>query len=218
MKEYSEVYELKESLKELAFRKGFYRSEIKKKYYSDMNGLLNDLKIYSYSEYMPSSANRYGGQGLWQLVKDWKIDHSNENTHLHYLDFVAQLMATGISASSEDFSIVPIPPHNFSKDHPGQVSLRLAERIAGYLNAPVELELERVESADYKFKAKGKLKEFKRIILIDDQITNGNTAYQAFKALQKMDYSQIELHTFTFSGSKWLRVHGESLDTSLDIN
>jgi len=168
--------------------------------HTDGPDVLAEIELYASVKYWSESY----GYKLWGLIKNWSQSKgSGPKVHLHYIELVALGIAAGIykQGLERDHSfLVPIPSTCISKEHPGQVSLRLSHRISQLTEIPL-LNLI-IKNEDEEFVPTMKRYPFsKSIYLIDDQITSGKNARKCVEVLQKMGVTDIKI--FAWSASKF---------------
>lgn len=169
--------------------------------YFDGEDVLYKLDLYASVDYWSEGF----GSTLWGLIKNWsQSKRSGPKVHLHYLELVALGISAGIYSrrqenESELAFLVPIPATRISPEHPGQVSLRLANRISQLTEIPLLTLMTKNESGEL-IPTMDRYPFSKSIYLIDDQITSGKNARQCVDALYKMGVEDIKI--FTWSASK----------------
>ncbi len=160
---------------------------------------------------------------------------SGPEPELGGLDFVADVVAAQILDLSDHF-VVPTPSHPYSDGQPGEVSRRLAHLVAERVELPVAEVLER-QGADYlpdptvPWSAFGHTNEFgetdrvrrrvgpgKRAVLIEDQITTGNSINNAVQALSRLPDERLHrpvVVSYSMSRRVVERCHGVLPQTTL---
>jgi phosphoglycolate phosphatase-like HAD superfamily hydrolase len=141
----------------------------------------------------------------WAYIKDWKWPNSGPHVQMLHLEFIALTMAASISKLSKKSVIVPIPPTEFSKSKPSETSLRLAYRVAQLSSVPV-FSMFKKDSDDNIFTEYSGTKFDRTIILLDDQLTKGESALKCLNLLSEMGFDDVCLHTWT---SKKFELRGE---------
>jgi hypothetical protein len=141
------------------------------------------------------------GQNLLVPIKNWRKGiRSGPHVRLLHLEFIAVVMAASLVMVEGRYSIVPAPASNFTKDKPGQVSIHLASRIAQLLGAEF-LDILVKDSEDAVI-ARQTGRDGRNILLIDDQITYGETIQKSLQALDRTDFNVIQVSTWSYSSSK----------------
>jgi hypothetical protein len=153
----------------------------------------------SYFSFFPFSD--FMGQNLLVPIKNWRKGiRSGPSVRLLHLEFIALAMAASLVMVEGRYSIVPAPASNFSKEKPGQVSLHLASRIAQLLGAEF-LDILVKDSEDAVI-ARQIGRDGRNILLIDDQITYGETIQKCLQALDRTNFIVIQVATWSYSSSK----------------
>ncbi|MDE0899940.1 MAG: phosphoribosyltransferase family protein, partial [Longimicrobiales bacterium] len=159
------------------------------------------------------------GQHLWQAIKDWGHGmRSGSEVHQSLLSFVALVLAGNALSETDQpgFAIVPAPSNTMSARQPGQCSLRLGQRVAEILECEFINALEKRRGGriavrrDPQHDLTGRT-----VILVDDQVTDGNTMNGCVKALVEAGAEVVRVLTWSSShettepttSSCWLRRH-----------
>jgi hypothetical protein len=181
---------------------------------------LSKIKTYAHLRYWNSQL----GQDLWKSIKHWHNMKSGPEVNLLHLEFVALFMASSIwvqhnlsNSSLPKPSLVPLPSSPYSSSSPARVSNRLARRIAQLTELPFMEIFEKQNDKIIFVGSKGI--ELDSIILIDDQLTMGNTAE---KCLAKIvgHIQNIELRVWTskkFTFNSPERLISDYLVTEIDF-
>jgi FMN phosphatase YigB (HAD superfamily) len=119
---------------------------------------------------------------------------SGPEPELGALDFIADVVAAQM-LDLGDSIIVPTPSHPYSEHQPGEVSRRLAYLVAARMNLPVAEILQR-QGSDYVSRSgtvtvpslEGRRG---RAVLIEDQITTGNSINKAVTALSLLPNDRL---------------------------
>jgi len=164
---------------------------------------------------------RDGHKALMQKLKDFRNRSTGSGPEVHQsLGYFPALALAGhlrpvVARSPDRLALVPVPCHDFSNAHPGQFSLRLAERVARLIDIPLLPVLdhgtglsdirfkndhalsnlgvglqEHLETADYD----GPL-----AILLDDQYTRGRSMRAAMDSLEGEGWSVVKAMTWSQS-------------------
>jgi len=145
------------------------------------------------------------GQNLLVPIKNWRKGfRSGPDIRLLHLEFIALVMAASLVMVEGRYSIVSAPASDFSKEKPGQVSLHLASRIAQLLGA--ELVDILVKDTEVGVKSYQTAQGECDILLIDDQITYGETIQKSLEALDSCGFNVIQIATWSYSSSKPIQI------------
>ena len=153
------------------------------------------------SSLWPYHGHRYGAS-LLQQVKHWRGQEIGSGPsvmqsagHFPALAIAGHIQAMGLS----DFRIVPVPSRPMTADQPGQYSLRLAYRVAELLDVEVADVLLREDSS----RAMSCNTNGRRslVVVIDDQLTHGDTMSRAIDLLQRHDHQVLGAFTWTSSAA-----------------
>lgn len=159
------------------------------------------IKLYSHFRFWERD---WDMQRLWSKIKDWHIWRgSGPHTQMHYLEFVALVMSTGLYENGNKSVLVPVPAHKFSESKPGQVSVRLAYRLGQLNDISVIEALHKTETNEVVVRS-NQMTLPREVILVDDQITTGNRVLQSLKALKSLGVNNVEIHTFSSKGFETL--------------
>ena len=196
---YETDFELRSQLFELLHDCGFTPERIKSPG-RDEESPIKDVEIYTIFDYRDPV---WGGE-FWKLVKDWKGWHSGPETHLHYLEFIALVLAAavGIEESDKSSVIIPVPSSPFSVNQPGQVSNRLCARISELTNVPILHFLKKDTNKTYGSEFGAYPFANKHIFLIDDQITYGKSVNGCLEVLKDLGIRANQVLTITWSASR----------------
>ena len=160
--------------------------------------VLAEIELYASVDYWSGSF----GSTLWGLIKNWSQSKgSGPKVHLHYMELVALGIAAGIynQGLEKEFAfLVPIPSTRISKEHPGQISLRLSHRISQLTEIPLLNLLIKNDHGEFVPTIE-RYPFSKSIYLIDDQITSGNNARKCVEVLQKMGVTDIKIFAWSAS-------------------
>ena len=168
------------------------------------------------------------GQCLWQHIKDWGHGmRSGSEVHQSPLSFIALVLAGNALSETDQpgFAIVPAPSNTMSTEQPGQCSLRLGQRVAKILECEFINALEKRRGGriairrDCRHDLTGRT-----VILIDDQVTRGDTMNGCAKALVEAGAEVVRVLTWSSSHettepttpSCWLRWHHLPCDEHYD--
>jgi 3-deoxy-D-manno-octulosonate 8-phosphate phosphatase KdsC-like HAD superfamily phosphatase len=132
----------------------------------------------------------------WANIKDWKWPNSGPKTHLFHLEFIALTMAASVTRIKFPVVLVPIPSSKFSNEKPAETSLRLAHRIAEISKTPV-FNLFTKDSNDNILCILKEVNFDRAVLLIDDQLTKGDSALKCLEHLSNLGVKKAGLHTWT---------------------
>jgi hypothetical protein len=206
--EYDKDSKLRGQLFEILQRGGFNPTKIKPPGV-DEDSLIKDVEIYMVFDYR----DPIWGRTFWRLIKDWKGTHSGPEVHLHYLEFIAIVLAAavGIEESDNPSVIIPVPSSPFSVDQPGQVSNRLCARISELTNVPILHFLTKEVDRSYNTELNAYPFTKKHIFLIDDQITLGRSVNGCLAVLKNLGIRAKQISSITWSASR-----PESIDSIIE--
>jgi hypothetical protein len=133
------------------------------------------------------------------IVKNWKRNASGGHVSggrvcLSYLKFAGELMAAQV-ATIEASCVVPAPATPYSRSQPGQVSGRLGEEVGRVLGKPTRPLLVK-QGSQIVHRGSGKHK----VILVDDQITTGDTLRVCANALQSEGSTVVAAQSYSAGG------------------
>jgi len=163
----------------------------------DLSGITSRNKIEIWANFKYSDKSKW-----WKFIKDWKITYSGPEPKLHHLEFIALTMSANIYFGDDSpLLIVPIPSSPFSESRPAETSMRLAYRVAELSEVPIEnifvKKNNNIELLDINFNFNN-IKD-KKIILLDDQITEGKHALECINLLLENGIANIRVQTWTSS-------------------
>jgi hypothetical protein len=166
----------------------------------DEDSLIKDVEIYTVFDYR----DPIWGSTFWRLIKDWRGTHSGPEVHLHYLEFIALVLAAavGIEESDNPSVIIPVPSSPFSVDQPGQVSNRLCARISELTSVPILHFLTKEKDRTYNTELNAYPFTKKHIFLIDDQITHGRSLNGCLEVLKNLGIRANQISSITWSASR----------------
>jgi hypothetical protein len=162
--------------------------------------LLN-LEISAFTPYMGT----YIGETLWNQCKDWKGKSigSGPEVKLHLIE----LPAVVISAFLEPQAIlIPAPPSHFSESKPGEISRRLAQRIAQIRRTNVLDIFTKSEAGEFETENTSFIPAGEFYCMIDDQLTDGRTIEMCLDRLPQEVKKGISLIIWSYSasGRRWV--------------
>jgi predicted amidophosphoribosyltransferase len=191
--------ELRSQLFEILQFCGFKAREIKSPGINE-ESLIKNVEIYTVFDYR----NPVWGSELWRLIKDWKGSHSGPEVHLHFLEFIAVVLAgaVGIEESDSPSVIIPVPSSPSSVDQPGQVSNRLCARISELTGVPILHFLRKENKGTYRPEFASYPFAKKHIFLVDDQITKGDSVNGCLEVLKNSGIMPNQISTITWSASR----------------
>ena len=136
-------------------------------------------------------------RSLLVSIKNWRDRRSGPEVLLLNLEFLALVMSSSIVEIDHHFQIVPVPSSDLTEEKPGEVSLRLARRIAQLTSAPIAQLLSKASSAEgFNYSA-----EFwpwdKQALLIDDQFTTGASIRACIEALEEESIEVFRVNTWS---------------------
>jgi hypothetical protein len=151
-----------------------------------------DIHVFSHFKFGHLMA-----RSLLVSIKNWRDRRSGPEVLLLNLEFLALVMASSIVEIDDHFQIVPVPSSDPTQEKPGEVSLRLARRIAQLTSAPIaELLAKSPSEGDFYYSA-----EFwpwdKPALLIDDQFTSGATIRACIEALEEESIEVFRVNTWS---------------------
>jgi hypothetical protein len=157
--------------------------------YSELSG---DIHVFSHFKFGHLMA-----RSLLVSIKNWRDRRSGPDVLLLNLEFLALVMSSSIVEIDHHFQIVPVPSSAPTQEKPGEVSLRLARRIAQLTSAPIAELLSKASTAgDFYYAA-----EFwpwdKPALLIDDQFTSGATIRACMAALEEESIEVFRVSTWS---------------------
>ena len=157
--------------------------------YSELSG---DIHVFSHFKFGHLMA-----RSLLVSIKNWRDRRSGPDVLLLNLEFLALVMSSSIVEIDHHFQIVPVPSSDPTQEKPGEVSLRLARRIAQLTSAPIAELLSKASTAgDFYYSA-----EFwpwdKPALLIDDQFTSGATIRACMEALEEESIEVFRVSTWS---------------------
>jgi hydroxymethylpyrimidine pyrophosphatase-like HAD family hydrolase len=154
--------------------------------------------INSFSPYMYSIV----GEKYWRECKDFKSKYvgSGPETQLHLIELIVLLMSACIES---DEILIPVPSSSYSRDKPGEISTRIVHRIAELNKINIMLAL--VKTGEKKFVlAEGDFAPDSKYVLIDDQLTTGETLESCLRLLPEFVQNNLKILTWTYSpGRGW---------------
>lgn len=160
----------------------------------EINSKEFSVKLYSHFRFWEKD---WDMQRLWSKIKDWHIWRgSGPHTQMHYLEFVALVMSTGLYEKTQKIALIPVPAHKFSEAKPGQVSVRLTYRLGQLNNLSVIEALLKTDTNEVVMRPNQKTLPTE-VILVDDQITTGQRVFESLKALKSLGVSNVGIHTFS---------------------
>jgi len=143
------------------------------------------------------------GQHLWQAIKDWGHGmRSGSEVHQSLLSFIALVLAGNALSETDQpgFAIVPAPSNTMSAQQPGQCSLRLGQRVAEILGCEFIDALEKRRGGRIAIRRDPRHDLTGRtVILVDDQVTNGNTMNGCVMALAEAGAEVVRVLTWSSS-------------------
>lgn len=154
--------------------------------------------INSFSPYM----NSIVGEKYWRECKDFKSKYvgSGPETQLHLIELIALLMSACIDL---DEILIPVPSSAYSKEKPGEISSRIVHRVANLNNFNILSALGKTGEKMFEL-AKGDFAPDSKYVLIDDQLTTGETLGICLRLLPEFVQSDIRILTWTYSpGRGW---------------
>lgn len=138
------------------------------------------------------------GGGVLRAAKDWVRDangHSGPEVVLRLLETPAATIAAHIGAGPE--AVVPTPSSPFSSAQPGEVSVRLAQRVATLTGREFRHVLTKDGAGDAACGTRG---QGSAVILVEDQITGGATVTKSVAALDAAGFVVTRVIAWSTSG------------------
>lgn len=187
--EYDNYKEARDSLLNFLINLGFGGTRIVPPFKVPDNWFELDVPVFSHFKYEDVSH-------WWANIKDWKWPNSGPKAHLFHLEFIALTIAASVSRIGFPVVLVPIPSSNFSNEKPAETSLRLAYRVAELSKIPL-FNLFRKDSNDEIHCNSSEVFFDRTVLLIDDQLTKGDSALKCLKLLSNLGVKSVALHTWT---------------------
>jgi hypothetical protein len=151
-----------------------------------------DIQVCSHFKFQHLMA-----RSLLVSIKNWRGRSSGPEVLLLNVEFLALVMASSIVDVDNHFQIVPVPSSELTEEKPGQVSIRLARRIAQLTSAPIAELLSKV-SAEPGFCYSAESWPWdKPAILIDDQFTTGSSIRACIEALEEESIEVFRVNTWS---------------------
>jgi phosphoglycolate phosphatase-like HAD superfamily hydrolase len=167
------------------------------------NPSFNDFKslnLNAFTNYM----NRSVGQIYWQQCKDWRGAYSGPEVNLHLIELISLIFA---SKTRSDQALIPVPSSSFDVLKPGEVSRRIALRVAELANVDV------IDVFDKDLQEVISIKEFNfldsyKYVLVDDQLTTGRRIKNCLELLPIEARSNLStlVWSVSFSRGPWMHV------------
>jgi hydroxymethylpyrimidine pyrophosphatase-like HAD family hydrolase len=154
--------------------------------------------INSFSPYMYSIV----GEKYWRECKDFKSKYvgSGPETQLHLIELIALLMSACVNL---DEILIPVPSSAYSKEKPGEISSRIVHRVAILNNANILSALVKTGEKIFEL-VEGDFVPDSKYVLIDDQLTTGETLGICVRLLPEFVQSNLRILTWTYSpGRGW---------------
>ena len=148
------------------------------------------------AHYLRPYRGRFGNR--LQKIKDYggtlgSRYHSRSNNEFGGLELIADMMSTTVPRSVD--AVVPIPSSPFSHEQPAEVSYRLARLVAERSALPYVELLER-RGDEFAAAPDGRGKS---VLLLDDQITRGNSIQRAVRALESSGHRVTKVVAYSSS-------------------
>jgi hypothetical protein len=157
--------------------------------YSNFYG---DVQVYSHFKFHHLMA-----RSLLVSIKNWRARSSGPEVLLLNIEFLALVMASSIVDVYRHFQIVPVPSSDPTVDKPGQVSIRLARRIAQLTSAPIAELLAKTSSEPRFYYSAESWPCDKPAILVDDQYTTGSSIRACIEALGEESIEVFRVNTWS---------------------
>jgi hydroxymethylpyrimidine pyrophosphatase-like HAD family hydrolase len=154
--------------------------------------------INSFSPYM----NSIVGEKYWRECKDFKGKYvgSGPETQLHLIELIVLLMSACIDL---DEILIPVPSSAYSEKKPGEISSRIVHRVANLNNANILSALGKTGEKMFEL-AEGDFAPDSKYVLIDDQLTTGETLGICLRLLPEFVRRNLRILTWTYSpGRGW---------------
>ena len=151
-----------------------------------------DIHVFSHFKFGHLMA-----RSLLVSIKNWRDRKSGPEVLLLNLEFLALVMSSSIVEIDHHFQIVPVPSSDLTEAKPGEVSLRLARRIAQLTSAPIAELLSKASSAEGFYYSAEFWPWDKQALLIDDQFTTGASIRASIEALEEESIEVFRVNTWS---------------------
>jgi len=125
------------------------------------------------------------GEGLLPQAKDWKNRERLRSGQFPFLGLLwlpsFALAAAAVNLYDRQTALIPVPSTPFSTEQPTQFSERIAHSVAKHAHMSVEQVLAKNSNGSFEVTHQPFGRQF---ILVDDQITRGNSIGKALEALK----------------------------------
>ncbi len=162
---------------------------------------LQGIEIRAFTKYMGT----YLGEILWSQCKDWrgKSTGSGSEVRLHLLELPAMVMSAALEPQA---ILIPAPPSQFSETKPGEISRRLAERIAQIRRTNVLDIFWKDPQNEIRIRSTTFIPSGEFYCLVDDQLTDGKTIETCFENLpvQVQKGLSLIIWSYSASGGRWV--------------
>ena len=138
---------------------------------------------------------------------------SGSNVQLQSIDFIAELIACRVDPNHRR-PLVPVPSSEYTPAQPGQISTRIARKVADLAERPL-LPLLRRREDDYEVDTTI-LRHWKgrRVVdLVDDQVTTGGTIEECSRALSRSGVSVDKVYAFSANRRVLAPVSRQAVET-----
>lgn len=162
---------------------------------------LKGIEIRTFTTYIGA----YLGDQLWLQCKDWrgKSIGSGQEIRLHLIEIVALVMSAFLA---QEAILIPAPSSKLSPSKPGEISRRLAARIAQIRRTNVLDILYKTEDQKIEIEPTEFIKSGKLYCLLDDQLTGGATIESCLEKFPIEVQKNMSLIVWSYSatGGRWV--------------